>query len=46
MNSYCKAAQVRQILLNLLLFGSYAIWEINIVILEIFSKIGRSKIKV
>jgi hypothetical protein len=46
MNPYCKAAQVKQILLDLLLFGSYAIWDINIVILELFSKIGRSKIKV
>lgn len=45
MNSYFKAVQVKQILLDLLLFGSYVICEINIVILEIFSKIGRSKIK-
>jgi hypothetical protein len=46
MNSYFKAFQVKQILLDLLLFGSYVICEINIVILEIFSKIGRNKIKV
>lgn len=46
MNSYFKAAWVKQILLDLLLFGSYAIWEMNIVMLEIFSKIVRSKIKV
>ena len=45
MNSDFKAAWVKQILLDLLLFGSYAIWKIDIIILEIFSKRGRSKIK-
>lgn len=45
MNSYFKAARVKQILLDLLSFGSYDIWGIDIVILKIFSKIGRSKIK-
>lgn len=45
MNSYFKVVQVKQILLDLLLFGSYVIYEINIVILEIFSKTERRKLK-